>query len=273
MADADLLQYNIAGADAETANGENALTGSLLVVQDGKKITATSNGVGQAPVNRSVKKIADRVAGLYGWLIGGVAGVTQRTIKSLHIDGTGGAASSALAGYCKASTAVLVQTGANVHLLTPTAMNVSDGVSQLDYSQASLGFTGTAASGANPAKTSGINNRLYALNIPKAGGIVTTDGGGGTNNIDGMNIASLSIVGGTALRITFADGFANTTYWVTGGAARHATATTLYMWKVTAKNAAYFEVTFYTDLTGASAMDLTAEPLQWEFAVHGRQTT
>lgn len=95
MSDADLTQYNRTAVAAEAANAADALTSQLLVITDNKLITGELNGANQAPVNRALKLLGDMIAGVRGSLWGNVTGINRRTVKSLHVDGTGGAVSSA----------------------------------------------------------------------------------------------------------------------------------------------------------------------------------
>ena len=104
-ADADLQQYNRLAADVETACGADPLTSSLLLPVDGKIITADNNAVGRAPVNRSLKQIAQYMACVRCMVSGTCVGVNRRTLKSLEVDGSGGAVSSASAGTIVASAA------------------------------------------------------------------------------------------------------------------------------------------------------------------------
>lgn len=104
--DTDLQQYNRAAATVEAANTAAALTSPVLLVRDGKKITADSNGLGSAPINRSVKQVADYATGTRCAVQGNCASVNPRTVKSLSVDGTGGAVSVAAAGSVVATGAL-----------------------------------------------------------------------------------------------------------------------------------------------------------------------
>lgn len=101
--DGDLQQYSRAAANAEAANGANALTSALLLPTDGKLISADANGSGKAPVNRGLKQLADYATGIRCGIVGNCAGVNARTVASIQVDGTGGAVSSAAAGTVVAS--------------------------------------------------------------------------------------------------------------------------------------------------------------------------
>lgn len=91
-ATADSQQYSTSAANAEAANAiTNALTSSNRLVRDGKFMTADSDGSGSSPINPGLKVLWDMVRGIRCALWGNCAGVSMRTIKALHIDGTGGA--------------------------------------------------------------------------------------------------------------------------------------------------------------------------------------
>lgn len=117
-ADADLVQYNRLAADVEAACGANPLTSALYLVQDGKKITADNNAAGKAPINRSMKQLADYASCVSCMVSGACAGVNLRTVKALEVDGTGGAVAMAAAGTVVPSAArggTTLPTTANPH--------------------------------------------------------------------------------------------------------------------------------------------------------------
>lgn len=68
-------------------------------------------------------------------------------------------------------------------------------------------------SGSNPGATTGFTNRLTAKNICKAWGIFQTNGSGGVTLLDGFNVASVSVSGGT-IRVSMASGISSTNYSV-----------------------------------------------------------
>lgn len=109
-ADADLQQYNRPAMNAEAVNAANALTSSMLLPVDGKLITADSNALGRAPINRSLKQMADYMSGLrcavFGTCIG--AGVTPRTFNSLNVDAVGGQPSTVPSGTIQAAGELLL---------------------------------------------------------------------------------------------------------------------------------------------------------------------
>ncbi len=104
-ADADLQQYSRVAATVEAACGANPLTSSQLLPVDGKQITADNNAAGKAPVNRSLKQLADYATCVRCMFTGACAGVNLRTAKALQVDGTGGNVATAAAGTIVASAA------------------------------------------------------------------------------------------------------------------------------------------------------------------------
>ena len=95
-APADSQQYNSSAANAEAQNAiSNALTSANRLVRDGKFITADSDGGGSSPINPGLKSLWDMVRGLRCAVWGNCVGVNMRTLKALHIDGTGGATTTA----------------------------------------------------------------------------------------------------------------------------------------------------------------------------------
>lgn len=187
-ADADLQQYNRAAIDVEAVCGANPLTSSLLLVRDGKLITADANGAFRAPINRSVRLMADYMTCVRCMVSGACAGVNLRTLKSLHVDGSGGAVSSATSNTIKVSsgsgTAEVGPGGFQVTAAGGGYHQMSDGYSK---------FTNTSAGGGNPLKNIPISNEVRPINIVKAWFRVTTDGLGNLSIIDGHNISSCSI--------------------------------------------------------------------------------
>lgn len=201
-ADADLQQYNgsaVWSADLTTA--------STLLPRDGKRITADSNAVGSAPVNRSLKQIKDLLIGIHQGIFG-IGTATRRTVKSLEADGTGGNVSTLLAGGI-ASTSMTDRS-----LMTPTDLSVfaispTGGQSLLDKGR--LKWTNVADGGGNPLKTAPISNTALPLNQAKVWATINTS----TGSIfltDGFNVTSVAIGPGNKITINFASVFANTLY-------------------------------------------------------------
>ncbi len=202
-ADADLQQYNGAASwnDDPTA-------ASTLLPRDGKRITADSNAVGSAPVNRSLKQIKDMFVGLHDATIGSRSGATRRTYKSLEVDGTGGVASSLTPGWIAATSAT------DRALITPTTVEVfkidpAGGTSTLDKGR--LKWINVADGNGNPLKTAPITNTALPLNQAKVWATINTS----TGSIfltDGMNVTSVAIGPGNKITINFASVFANALY-------------------------------------------------------------
>lgn len=268
MADADLIQYSPSAADAETANTQNGLTGQLLVVVDGTEITADTNGAGDGPVNRSIKKLAERIAGLRGWLVGNIAGVTRRTIHSLHVDGTGGNSSTAIAGQVRASTVrgstwIGSDDGTDAATLYPQSLIIdvaADG--KIDVQDDRIVFTKTNAADGNPASTVSIANQLRPLNLVKVFGRVTFSGGGATVE-EGAHITSAA-PNGPNIKITFASSFDNDDYVVVRNG-QNGAAVPVHV-KVAVRNVAYVELLLI-------GVDAAVDDGEVDFAILGRQTT
>ena len=104
-APADSQQYTTSSGNAEAANSiATVLSSANRLVRDGKYITADSDGAGASPINPGLKSLWDMLRGLRCAVWGNCVGVNMRTLKALHIDGTGGATTtSAPAGGLKLS--------------------------------------------------------------------------------------------------------------------------------------------------------------------------
>lgn len=184
-ADADLQQYN---GSAVWANDLTAA--STLLPRDGKRITADSNAVGSAPVNRSLKQIKDYLVAVHEGVFG-IGAATRRTVKSLEADGTGGNVSTLLAGGI-ASTSM-----SNRSLMTPTdvaVFGIGPTAGQTLMNKGAIVFTNTADGGGNPARTSAVSNKLIPLNTVKAWVNAETDGMGAVTIRDGHNITSCTVI-------------------------------------------------------------------------------
>lgn len=154
MSDADLTQYNGTSAFPSTADvGTNADT--FLVPTDDKVITALSNIAGEAPVRRSIDRLKDYYLGLRGAILGDFVGAARKTLRSLQVDGTGGAAATAADGTIVPSLArsgVGLPTSAN-----PPGVLTADspifGYCAFSWNGAAYVFTGgfNVDSVANPA--------------------------------------------------------------------------------------------------------------------------
>lgn len=120
----------------------------------------------------------------------------------------------------------------------------------------------------NPASTEAFTNTLTPLNIPKAFGIIGTDGLGAVSAAGGFNVATVTLPAADTLRVTFAQAMADTNYTVVRTAADGATGLRAHARLVT-RNAAYFEVKIL-DSTGAT-VTLTTAIASLEFVVFGAQ--
>lgn len=200
-ADADLQQYNgsaVWSADLTTA--------STLLPRDGKRITADSNAVGSAPVNRSLKQIKDLLIGIHQGIFG-IGTATRRTVKSLEADGTGGAVSTLLAGGIASNTAndrsLMTPTDVSVFKISPTG-------GQTKMTKGAIIFTNVADGGGNPARTVGVINKVLPLNTVKAWLNAATDGAGGVTITDGFNITSCTVIDNVTVDCQLASSLADT---------------------------------------------------------------
>ena len=182
-ADADLQQYNGSAVWAD-----DLTAASTLLPRDGKRITADSNAVGSAPVNRSLKQLKDYLTAVHEGVFG-IGAATRRTVKSLEADGTGGAVSTLLAGGIASSTAN------DRSLMTPTdvaVFKISPTGGETKMTKGAIAFTNTADGGGNPAVTAAVANKVIPLNTVKSWGRVFTNAMGALTVLDGLNIASCS---------------------------------------------------------------------------------
>lgn len=223
MSDSDLTQSNDAAVFPATADF-NTNADPFLVPSDAKKITAFGNAPGQAPVNPSIRRLHALLAGLRGAIIGDFAGAAIKTLKSLKVDGTGGAASTAAAGDIEAVNVRLPSItglfiGGQGFLDTLLTMGFS-GADRLLLSGTRLSWISTASggSGANPPSTTATKNQLRALNTPKAWVSFTTNGAAGTDCIvsDGHGITGVTR-NTTTFTVTFASVFDSAEYAVLTG--------------------------------------------------------
>ena len=98
-------QYTTSAANANAANAiAVALSSPNRLPVDGKGITADTDSAGRSPINPGLKSLWDMLRGLRCAVWGNCVGVDMRTLKALHIDGTGGATTTtAPAGGLKLS--------------------------------------------------------------------------------------------------------------------------------------------------------------------------
>lgn len=208
-ADADLQQYNRSAVNAENANGADALTGALLLVRDGKRITADSNGVGSAPINRSVKQLADYAAGTRCAVFGNCTGVNLRTFRALDVDSTGGVSSGIANGNIRTAAA-----GSSA-ILSPALLTIAKSAAgTTDYKDNSIVWSGTAAGGGNPTTATALKNQIRPLNTPKAWFIAQSDGAGGVSVLEGAGVTGAVVTGGD-LDVTMATAMDSGNYAVT----------------------------------------------------------
>ena len=297
MADADLQNY----AGTPVWNDDLTAASTLLPV-DGKKITADNNAAGRAPVNRSLKQLKQMLIGVHDGIFGSRSGSTRRTLKSLEVDGTGGAASTIPAGDIKALGNVTAAAG---DLLAPAGAVTAAGIVQSTggslVSQAAdliaaattslvriglspaqrveignhmLRFltTGTGSADANPPQGTSIKNQQRAKNLVKANAFVEMQAANAISSYDGNGVAAAVISGGTAIKITFVDAFDDTRYSVTTADVYQAAGVRYEIQELT-----YLRTTtecFFAALTSAgSVVDFTATPVSFSFTVVGKQTT
>ena len=143
---ADSQQYSSSAANAEAANAiANALTSANRLPVDGKGITADADSAGRSPINPGLKVLWDMVRGLRCAIWGNCAGVNMRTVKSLHVDGTGGVITSAApVGTVKVDAAyggVTLPTGANAQGIL-TGDSGAFGYGTFNWNGAAWSFTG-----------------------------------------------------------------------------------------------------------------------------------
>lgn len=256
-ADADLQQYNRPNANAENANGADALTGSLLLVRDGKRITADSNGVGSAPINRSVKQLADYAAGTRCAVLGNCTGVNIRTMRAIDVDSTGGASSGVANGNIRTSA------GGSSAILSPALLTIAKSAAgTTDYKDNSIVWSATVAGGGNPTVSTAIKNQIRPLNTPKAWFIAQSDGAGGVSVLEGAGITGAVVTSGD-LDVTMATAMDSGNYAVIVSGLRDSLPTAI---AAIPQSATVFRLDF---LSGSCATQVCTV----HGVVFGRQTT
>ena len=223
MADADLQNY----AGTPVWNDDLTAASTLLPV-DGKKITADNNAAGRAPVNRSLKQLKQMLIGVHDGIFGSRSGSTRRTVKSLEVDGTGGAASTLPAGEIKALSNITTDGGdliATTGAVTAAGIVKSTGGSLISEvgdliagavsslvrvglspsQRAELGnhllrflATGTGTGDANPPQGTAMPNQLRPINISKASAFVVMDVPNAVSLWEGHGISGATIVATSA---------------------------------------------------------------------------
>lgn len=271
MSDANLQQYNGSPVFPATADVNTNADPYLLPI-DGPVVTADSNAVGFAPVNRSLKRIREWSVGLRGAIVGDFAGAVQKTVKSFYADLTGGATHSRPAGSIFAYNNLVAENGdvvASAGAVEATAGVLRAGTAAGERSfvdKPALKFEGisTGAGGANPPSTTSLPNQYRAVNAPKYWFTFETDGAGNVTLLDGAGGAILTIAGGKIIA-SFPIFFDNTTYGVYGNGGSGGAA-----------------AAFYADpadkLVGSckfklGAFDPAATAIQGQVHIYGRQTT
>lgn len=183
---ADQQQYSTAAATAETINGvADPLTSTALLVRDGKRVTADSNGAGSSPVNPGIKAALDMIRGLRCAIWGNCAGVNMRTFKSLHVDGTGGVITSA------APVGTVKLDAAYGSVTMPTAAN-AQGV--LTGDSGAFGYGNFNWNGAVWSFTGGFN--IYGLTVIGLGIVDIDFGSAPANYLKCAGSANSSFNGG-----------------------------------------------------------------------------
>ena len=256
-ADADLQQYNGSAVWAD-----DLTVASTLLPRDGKRITADSNAVGSAPVNRSLKQLKDYLSATHGGIFG-VGSATRRTVKSLEADGTGGNISSLLAGGIASSTST------DRSLMTPTdvaVFKISPTGGETKITKGAVTFTNTADGGGNPARTTSVNNAVIPLNIPKSWARVFTDAMGNLTIVDGYNLTSCVASAPNYITCTMAVTLDSTNYLVMnsniGGSPEYS---------CSPLTASTFRCEFYN--TVPAPVDCSSDACALRVVVFGRQTT
>ena len=262
MSDTDLTQYNGTASFPVTADiGTGA--DAFLVPTDGKLITALSNLINEAPVNRSLRRVKDLLLGLRGATIGDFAGAAMKTFNALHIDGVGGLGSTATANTMK------VASGGSVTEVGPGGMDItSASPGLLTVRDFYLRFFNTLTSGANPPSTTALANILNALLIPKAFVRWEGDGVGGllgtAGMLEGASMTSTTLPGASKVKMTFGTAFDNPYYVATS-----------FVWNLGTNT----QIAHVPTTTAASYMEITcgidpaANQLSGMHLFFGRQTT
>lgn len=201
MSDTDLQQYNGTPQWVNTADFETAAD-IYLVPTDGNVVSADSNLAGDAPVNRALRLIKDKVDGLRQAIIGDV-GPTRRTIYSLRVDGTGGQVNAAGPGEISADNEIRTSLGDFRASLGRLLLQDSAAYAQVGeppagylrlFSTALQWFlTGTGPTDANPPYGTAVPNRLTAKGIVKMFGEIGSQAGV-INLLDGLGDWTVMVV-------------------------------------------------------------------------------
>ena len=276
MAGTDLAQYNgTPSFPSRTDVGTNA--DPYQTVTDGPVVTADSNAAGFAPVNISIKRVKDLLLGLRGATIGDFAGAAIKTFRSVKVDGTGGAVSTAIAGDIQALRAIisgLVSAGGDVESAGQVLAGDFLASTYGSLQRALLRFVGTATTGSNPPQGTSIKNQLRAINIPKCSAFIKMTTPGTIDSFDGYGIQSATINGGDSryIDLVFKDTFDNLNDTMrTSGTATVAVSYYIAEY-VAVRTTNSTQITAIDTATGAQ-LDFAAVAASFSVGFDGQQTT
>lgn len=201
MSDTDLQQYNGTPEWVDTADFETPAD-LYLVPTDGNIVSADSNLAGDAPVNRALRLIKNKLDGLRQAIIGDV-GPTRRTIYSLRVDGTGGQVNAVAGGEISADNEIRTALGDFRASLGKLLLQDSAAYAQVGeppagylrlFATALQWFlTGMGPNDANPPQGTAVPNRLTAKAVVKHYMAVASQAGA-VNVFDGLGDWTVSIV-------------------------------------------------------------------------------
>ena len=187
-APANSQQYSSSAANAEAANAiANVLTSANRLVVDGYGVTADNDAAGRSPINPGLKVLWDMVRGLRCAIWGNCAGVNQRTVKSLHVDGTGGVITSA------APVGTVKVDAAYGGVTLPTSTN-AQGI--LTGDSGAFGYGSFNWNGATWSFTGGFN--VHSITVISTGVIDITFGTAPANYLKCAGSANSTFNGGAA---------------------------------------------------------------------------
>ena len=274
--DSDLQQYNGSASFPATVDvGTNE--DPYLIPTDGPIVCADNNGLNQAPVNRVTKRIKELLLGLRGATIGDFAGAAIKTFRSVKVDGTGGAVSTAIAGDIQALRAIisgLVSAGGDVESAGQVLAGDFLASTYGSLQRALLRFVGTATTGSNPPQGTSIKNQLRAINIPKCSAFIKMTTPGTIDSFDGYGIQSVSINGADSklMDIVFKDVFDNTNYTLRTSATATGPISYYIAEVVSARTTNSTQVAAVNPLTGIG-VDFAAVAASFSVGFDGQQTT
>lgn len=279
MADSNLQQYNGAASfPARTDVGTNA--DPFLAPTDGPVVTAESNALGFAPVNRALKRVKDLLLGLRGATIGDFAGAVRKSFYSFYADGQGGNTQVKPAGNIHALNSIIAESGdlvAELGAVESTVGPVRTGNAGGERCQQFKGailwssVTG-GASGGNPAAIVPLANQVRPLNTCKAWALFQSDGIAGpvVNLIDGASVGSV-VKTATDFVVTFSTAFDSADYCVDLSVEMLVADAVLYDAKVVGKTTNTATVRIWTN--GPPGWAATTDTHIIHLVAYGRQTT